>query len=487
MTGLITIFRAFVLLALATVLVSWSGAPSNAQTLPKPGDAEQVETETKAQAEIDAESGSADPGASTGADEAPEQISLPERLLDASLPLQEFEWELLPLTEEELAELAGITGDALKFATQVVVAQKREIAGIDPASSTPGSLEQAKETMVQLVEDQAQDMRRYRLVVNALEAKGGDPELVAKLRAYQVALIADQARLADRTSILHHARKWLLSWDGGAKVLLYLGVLAGSLVALILLARIVRGWSNLMLKRAKVSRLLKAFLEHVFFWMTIIVGFLMVLATLGVDIGPLVALIGGASFIIAFAMQDTLSNFAAGLMIMIYQPFDEGDFVSVAGIAGEVRAVSVVATTIRTPDNQVIIIPNSRVWGDVITNVTGSPVRRVDLVFGIGYEEDLQKTQQVLEAVVQQHPDVLRKPAPMIRVSALRDSCVEFMVRPWVRVENYWDVYWDLTRDVKIAFDAEGISIPYPQRELTIRSSKQDPDIPGSTAPDAQG
>ena len=264
---------------------------------------------------------------------------------------QEFEWELLPLTEEELAELAGITGDALKFATQVVVAQKREIAGIDPASSTPGSLEQAKETMVQLVEDQAQDMRRYRLVVNALEAKGGDPELVAKLRAYQVALIADQARLADRTSILHHARKWLLSWDGGAKVLLYLGVLAGSLVALILLARIVRGWSNLMLKRAKVSRLLKAFLEQVFFWMTIIVGFLMGLATLGVDIGPLVALIGGASFIIAFAMQDTLSNFAAGLMIMIYQPFDEGDFGSVAGIAGEVRAVSVVATTIRTPDN----------------------------------------------------------------------------------------------------------------------------------------
>jgi small conductance mechanosensitive channel len=195
---------------------------------------------------------------------------------------------------------------------------------------------------------------------------------------------------------------------------------------------------------------------------------MIVLAALGVNITPLFALVGGASFIIAFAMQETLSNLAAGLMIMINRPFDEGDFVQVAGLGGSVKHVSIVSTTIATPDNQVIVIPNSKVWGDVITNVTASDTRRVDLVFGIGYSDSIEQAQRVLEEVVAQHPLILKEPAPVIRVSELADSSVNFIVRPWTKTSDYWSVYWDLQRAVKEAFDANDISIPFPQTDMHL-------------------
>jgi hypothetical protein len=189
------------------------------------------------------------------------------------------------------------------------------------------------------------------------------------------------------------------------------------------------------------------------YWLTIAFGLMVVLAALGVNITPLFALVGGASFIIAFALQETLGNLAAGLMIMINRPFDEGDYVLVAGLGGTVKHVSVVSTTVTTPDNQVIVIPNSKVWGDVITNVTASDTRRVDLVFGIGYGDSIEQAQKVLEEVVAHHPLVLKDPAPVIRVNELADSSVNFIVRPWTKTGDYWTVYWDLQRAVKEAFD----------------------------------
>ncbi|WP_462323101.1 mechanosensitive ion channel family protein, partial [Halochromatium sp.] len=194
----------------------------------------------------------------------------------------------------------------------------------------------------------------------------------------------------------------------------------------------------------------------------------------GVNITPLFALVGGASFIIAFALQETLGNLAAGLMIMFNRPFDEGDYVQVAGLGGTIKRVSVVSTTVTTPDNQVIVLPNSKVWGDVITNVTASDMRRVDLVFGIGYGDSIEKAQAVLEQVIASHPLVLEDPAPNIRVSELGDSSVNFIVRPWVKTADYWTVYWDLHRAVKEAFDANGISIPFPQRDMHLHLADQD-------------
>jgi small conductance mechanosensitive channel len=200
-----------------------------------------------------------------------------------------------------------------------------------------------------------------------------------------------------------------------------------------------------------------------------------VLSTLGVDITPLFALVGGASIILAFAMQDTLSNLASGLMIMIYRPFDEGDFVDVGGVAGTVKTTNIVATTVTTPDNQVIVIPNKNVWGNIITNVTASDTRRVDLVFGISYDDSIPEAIHVLEEAVAAHPLVLKEPEPTIRVNELADSSVNFICRPWVKTDDYWTVYWDLTRHVKELFDEAGISIPYPQQDVHFMETAPTP------------
>ncbi len=195
---------------------------------------------------------------------------------------------------------------------------------------------------------------------------------------------------------------------------------------------------------------------------------MIVLSALGVDITPMFAIFGGGAFILAFAMQETLGNLAAGLMIMINRPFDEGDYVSIAGLGGTVKHVSIVSTEIITPDNQIIVIPNSKVWGDVITNVTASKTRRVDMIFGIGYNDPIEKAQSVLERAVAAHPLVLKDPAPVIRVHELADSAVNFIVRPWTKTSDYWAVYWDLHRTVKEAFDDAGISIPFPQTDMHV-------------------
>jgi small conductance mechanosensitive channel len=162
-------------------------------------------------------------------------------------------------------------------------------------------------------------------------------------------------------------------------------------------------------------------------------------------------------------------------MIMINRPFDEGDFVDVGGITGTVKSVSIVATTVVTADNQVIVIPNKNVWGNVITNVTASETRRVDLVFGISYEDSIPDAMRVMQETVEAHPLVLDDPATVIRVHELGDNSVNFICRPWTKTEDYWTVYWDLTEQMKQNFDAAGISIPYPQQDVHFKYGKDVP------------
>jgi small conductance mechanosensitive channel len=232
--------------------------------------------------------------------------------------------------------------------------------------------------------------------------------------------------------------------------------------------RFARRWID---RIPNISRLLQAFLVGVVYWIVFSVGLMIVLSALGVDITPLFALIGGGSFVAAFALQDTLGNLASGLMIMIYRPFDEGDYVDLGGVAGTVKAVSIVATTVVTPDNQVIVIPNKNVWGNIITNVTASDTRRVDLVFGISYDDSIPDAIRVLEETVAAHPLVLKEPEPTVRVNELADSSVNLICRPWVKTSDYWSVYWDLTHQVKDRFDDVGISIPYPQQDIHVKNS----------------
>ncbi len=229
-----------------------------------------------------------------------------------------------------------------------------------------------------------------------------------------------------------------------------------------------------VMKKAVVSKNLRLshLMQHFFVSMSgkfvWIIGIMIGLSQVGLNLAPILTGFGIAGVIIGFALQDTLSNFASGMMLLIYRPFDVGDFVHAGGVDGKVSHMSLVNTTIRTFDNQIIIVPNSKIWGDVIKNVTHERIRRVDMVFGIGYADDLLKAESVLEDIITSHPAVLRTPEPMIKVHTLNTSSVDFIVRPWVKTDDYWDVYWDVTKEVKLRFDREGISIPFPQQDVHL-------------------
>jgi len=199
-----------------------------------------------------------------------------------------------------------------------------------------------------------------------------------------------------------------------------------------------------------------------------LLGVLIALSQLGINLAPLLAGFGIAGFIVGFALQDTLGNFASGVMILFYRPFDVGDAVEAGGVMGTVKEMTLVSTTILTWDNQKLVVPNKKIWGEVIRNITAEATRRVDLQFGIGYRDDVDKAERVLKDIVITHPLVLRHPEPVIRLHALGESSIDFVVRPWAKTGDYWTVYWDITREVKRRFDAEGISIPFPQRDVHI-------------------
>jgi small conductance mechanosensitive channel len=205
-----------------------------------------------------------------------------------------------------------------------------------------------------------------------------------------------------------------------------------------------------------------------------LVGLIVILTQLGVQVAPLLAGFGVAGVVVGFAMQSTLSNFAAGGMILGNRPFDLGDEIEVAGVAGHVRHMSLVSTTVVTGDNQTLIIPNSAVWGGVIRNKTTQPNRRVDLTFGIGYGNDIEKAERALREVVAGLENVLKDPAPVIKLHQLADASVLFLVRVWTARTHYDAVIWDLTRAVKLRFDQDGITIPLPQRELHFKVSGKD-------------
>jgi small conductance mechanosensitive channel len=217
-----------------------------------------------------------------------------------------------------------------------------------------------------------------------------------------------------------------------------------------------------------VSNLLKDILISGSGGTVMLLGVFMALSQIGISLGPMLAGLGVAGFVIGFALQDTLGNFAAGAMILIYRPYDVDDFVEVTGASGLVKKMNLVSTTITTFDNQTLVVPNSRIWGDVIKNVTAQKLRRVDLEFGIGYGDDIEHTERVLRDIIDSHDLILAEPAALIKLHTLGESSVNFIVRPWAKTEDYWNVYWDIMREVKMRFDREGISIPFPQRDVHV-------------------
>ena len=189
-------------------------------------------------------------------------------------------------------------------------------------------------------------------------------------------------------------------------------------------------------------------------------------AQIGIQTASFVAIIGAAGLAIGFALQGSLSNLAAGVMLIIFKPVKVGDYIEGGGAAGSVEAVGIFITTLVTPDNKVVYIPNSTLTGGNITNYSAMDTRRVDMVFGIGYSDDIDKAKRAIEEVLKTDSRILKDPAPQIVVSELADSSVNFNVRPWVNTSDFWAVYFDTTENIKKKFDEQNISIPFPQRDV---------------------
>ena len=280
----------------------------------------------------------------------------------------------------------------------------------------------------------------------------------------------DGDALSQFQSFMQATMKWLLDPDRGLAFGVNVIVFILILLAAKVLGRILGKVVGRALKAGKLSAsdlLIKFFVtttRNVVF----VLGLLMGLGQLGVDVGPLLAGIGVVGFVVGFALKDTLGNFASGIMILLYRPYDVGDFVEVAGHTGKVDAMSLASTVMLTPDNQKLTIPNGSIWGGVIRNVTAQKTRRVDLTFGIGYEDDINKAAAIIEDILEKHELVLKDPAPVVRLTELADSSVNFVCRPWTKTSDYWAVKCDVVKSVKERFDAEGISIPFPQRDVHL-------------------
>ena len=371
---------------------------------------------------------------------------------------------LRPLDKAEVQAELETWFAALKAKAEQVSAA--EVAALTATDAATGDSESAN--AVQLRSERDAMIQRVNAVIDAFEAKNGDAE---DARAYVKSLVAAPpitgARAAWATFLA-----WLTSADGGValgtNILLFLVILFAFKILSSVLARLI---DRALREVGKTSDLLRSFAVNSVRKVTLFIGLVIALSQLGMDIGPLLAAIGAAGFVIGFALQRTLSNFAAGVMIMIYRPYDLGDWVSAAGISGRVDGMTLVSTTMRTGDNQTIVVPNGKIWGDVITNITANTTRRVDMVFGIGYEDDIAVAEAELRDLVENHPKVLDDPAPVIRVSELADSSVNFVVRPWAKAEDYWDLQAELMRAVKERFDQKGISIPYPQQDVHVHQA----------------
>lgn len=245
--------------------------------------------------------------------------------------------------------------------------------------------------------------------------------------------------------------------------------IVGAIVILIIgriIASIARNVVKKILARRKVDETVAAFVGTLVYALVLIAILLAALDKFGMQVASFVAILGAATFAIGFALQGALSNFAAGVMIITFRPYKIGDFVDIAGVTGTVIEVHLFNTIVNTPDNIKVIIPNSKVHGDVIKNYNGNDTRRIDLVIGISYGSPIAKAMEIALDVMKQDERVLKDPEPMVAVSELADSSVNLVVRPWVEPANYWAVKFDVTRKIKEAYDANDIEIPFPQRVI---------------------
>ncbi len=401
-----------------------------------------------------------------GAQEPTEDQRQAETTGDAAIPVDQLKVLLRPLTKDELSVEAEQWLELLRSKIRQVTETEIEISALE--ASTP----ELTERLQTLKNEETELVERVKLVLSKTKKKGGDTETAEQF----IAAVTDLENPTDTTSyrvaIIASVKNWAESEDGGKA--LARRVVFALLILLVFWAFSKfagRVTSRLLARHPRASNLLEDFARRTAGGVVLIVGALMAMSVMGVEIGPMMAALGAGGFIVGFALQETLGSFASGLMIMVYRPFDVDDYVSLAGDEGTVKELSLVSTKLLTIDNKVVVVPNKKAWSDTIINYTGKEMRRVDLVFGISYDDDIRKSIALLGEIAASHPQVLTDHDINVRVCELADSSVNLFCRPWVKTEDYWTVYWDLTRDVKILLAAEGFEVPYQQRNVQIHGS----------------
>ena len=245
-------------------------------------------------------------------------------------------------------------------------------------------------------------------------------------------------------------------------------------VAILMIGRIVIRWLVKLLRkimvRADFDPILVNFASSITTGLLLVILLIAAIDRLGVDTTSFIAILGAAGLAVGLALKDSLQNFAAGIMMIVFRPFKLGDFIEAGGVSGIIEKISVFSTIMKTGDNREIIIPNGQIYAGAIINYSARGTRRIDMVFGIGYNDDMLKAKQIMEEILIAHDQVLDEPAPVITVAELAESSVNFNVRPWVKSGDYWAVRSDLLQKIKLAFDENGISIPYPQMDVHLNN-----------------
>ncbi|WP_022661898.1 mechanosensitive ion channel family protein [Paucidesulfovibrio longus] len=267
-------------------------------------------------------------------------------------------------------------------------------------------------------------------------------------------------------SMLHMLSLWIGEY--GIRLVVALVIFYVGLV----ISRKVAALVGRIMSKAKVDDTLICFTRNMIHYMLLTVVGIAALGQLGINVTSFLAVLGAAGLAVGLALKDSLSNFASGVMLILFRFFRVGDYVTVAGTSGTVKAVNLFNTELATPDNQKVYVPNSSITGGVIVNVTANDTRRIDLVVGIGYGDKISQAQGILERLVAADSRILETPAPTVAVSELADSSVNFVVRPWVATGDYWAVRFDLIRAIKETFDEEGVSIPFPQQDVHLFNEK---------------
>jgi small conductance mechanosensitive channel len=237
-------------------------------------------------------------------------------------------------------------------------------------------------------------------------------------------------------------------------------------------AKLIKNITEKVMEKKSVDATLISFVGDIIYFALLVFVILAALSQLGIQTTSFIAIIGAAGLAVGLALQGSLANFAAGFLMIIFRPFKVGDYIEGAGTAGTVESIQIFTTQLRTPDNKTVIVPNAKLTGDNIINWSSKGTRRVDLVIGISYGDDIDKAKQIMMDVLTNDQRILKDPTPQVAVLELADSSVNFIVRPWVNVSDYWNVYFDTTEEIKKRFDQSGVSIPFPQRDVHLYEHK---------------